>query len=333
MKARHWRDSAEFMLMSLIVVGASGAFIATLLWQATASPPYEAPRVTWQVPRQVLAFYYLWYSASDYWPARTADTPLLGNYDSGNVSVMRTHIQWAKVANITGFICSWWGRDQTDTNFATLLNLSETDPACHMNLTVYYETYGHSGDVIERDLQYILETYGSSPNFLKLNGTPVIFIYIPGTVPVSTWASVFSNLSDQGLHGYFIGDTNDPSYFWVFSGVHTYNPLLQVLTGNDLAAFDRQGATEAHAYQLIHCATVTPGYDDRKIRSPGYYLPRAGGTTYAQIWQAALTSGTDWVLITTFNEWWEGTQIEPSVNDSVSYLNQTCQFASQFLLT
>ena len=69
------------------------------------------------------------------------------------------------------------------------------------------------------------------------------------------------------------------------------------------------------------------------MNSPGMYLPRNAGTTYEATWQAAIASGTDWVLITTFNEWWEGTAIEPSVNYSTSYLALTREFAISFLRT
>jgi hypothetical protein len=40
--------------------------------------------------------------------------------------------------------------------------------------------------------------------------------------------------------------------------------------------------------------------------------PRRGGKTYDLMWKAALSAGADVVTITSYNEWHEGTQIEPA---------------------
>jgi len=41
--------------------------------------------------------------------------------------------------------------------------------------------------------------------------------------------------------------------------------------------------------------------------------PRRQGETYDAMWRAALTAGADRVTVTSFNEWQEGTQIEPAI--------------------
>ena len=40
--------------------------------------------------------------------------------------------------------------------------------------------------------------------------------------------------------------------------------------------------------------------------------PRRHGKTYDLMWTAALSAGADFVTITSYNEWHEGTQIEPA---------------------
>ncbi len=320
-----------FLVMALTLLGITTGILGSTFFTSNRIL-YQAPRLPGPIPPQVLAFYYPWYGSGDFWPDSCAETPLLGNYTSSNQSVISTHLQWAKDANITGFICSWWGPgENTDNNFAKLLATAATFPECRINLSVYYETYGRPEQQIKDEFQYLIETYGTHPCFLNINGVPVIFVYNAGSVQIPVWARVFQYLESAGLHAYFIADTMDPNYFWLFSGVHTYNPVMLLLQNIDLAGIYRSGVHLANQYQLLHCATVMAGYDDRKIRNPGMYLPRNSGTTYEATWQAAVASGTDWVLITTFNEWWEGTAIEPSVNYSHSYLDLTQQFASVFL--
>jgi hypothetical protein len=41
--------------------------------------------------------------------------------------------------------------------------------------------------------------------------------------------------------------------------------------------------------------------------------PRRGGRTYDSMWRLAIAAGADSVTITSYNEWHEGTQIEPAV--------------------
>ena len=40
--------------------------------------------------------------------------------------------------------------------------------------------------------------------------------------------------------------------------------------------------------------------------------PRRNGATYDAMWRMAIAGGADRVTITSFNEWHEGTQIEPA---------------------
>ena len=51
------------------------------------------------------------------------------------------------------------------------------------------------------------------------------------------------------------------------------------------------------------------------------------GATYRTSWMAALASNPDWITITTFNEWFEGAMIEPSVHYGNLYLDLTAQYA------
>jgi hypothetical protein len=76
---------------------------------------------------------------------------------------------------------------------------------------------------------------------------------------------------------------------------------------------------------------VIPGFDDRKVRNPSFWVSRAHGDqlTYDEFWQLSLRSRPDWVLITSFNEWHEGTEIEPSSEYGDRFLERTRHWADQ----
>jgi glycoprotein endo-alpha-1,2-mannosidase len=64
---------------------------------------------------------------------------------------------------------------------------------------------------------------------------------------------------------------------------------------------------------------VGPGYDDTRIRpwNGQNTRSRAGGTYYDREFEAALGVRPDLIGITSFNEWHEGTQIEPAVPKTI----------------
>ena len=73
----------------------------------------------------------------------------------------------------------------------------------------------------------------------------------------------------------------------------------------------------------ISAVTVIPGYDDTKIRKPGLKVKRLDGELYRQMWDMAIRLVPDWVLITSFNEWHEGSEIETSLEHGDLYVDFT----------
>jgi hypothetical protein len=82
----------------------------------------------------------------------------------------------------------------------------------------------------------------------------------------------------------------------------------------------------------IFAATVQPGYDDHLLpdRRGGQIQERLDGAFYRSTFEAALASDPDWVFITSWNEWWENTQIEPSMTYGDLYLQITREYVDQW---
>lgn len=79
--------------------------------------------------------------------------------------------------------------------------------------------------------------------------------------------------------------------------------------------------------------TVIPGYDDTKLNRPGPRptTGRHSGETYRVLWQEAIAAQPDWILITSWNEWHEGSEIEPSKENGDRELIATGEFARRFV--
>jgi hypothetical protein len=310
-----------------------------------------------EVPHEVLAFYYTWYGRPEqhghwvHWGGEDAKAhdipqsrhyPARGAYDSQDPALLDAHIRLAKAHGLTGFIATWWGQGTYDDQaFRLLLSKAETN---HFKVTIYWETAPKKDpeqiDGAVDDLVYVLKNYGSQNSFLKVGGKPVIFVYgrVMGQVPLSSWPVIITAVRARAGDFLLVADGYTEAFARVFDGVHTYNICGEVRGKSPQQLRDWSAAAYASAVKLarrqgrLSCLTVIPGYDDTKIRKPGLNAARQDGQTYRVLWQEAIRARPDWVLITSFNEWHEGSEIEPSWEDGDKYLRLTGEYAPSFLV-
>ncbi|MBI3949236.1 MAG: hypothetical protein HY314_02100 [Acidobacteria bacterium] len=289
--------------------------------------------------KKVLAFYYPWYGTPSrpggqwfHWNPQqrhyaSTHTPLAGYYDSQDERTIERHIREARQAGIDAFIASWWGiASFEDQALERIITVAER---MGFQVTIYYEQ-ARSRDQILRDVRYILSKYAGSPAFLKIQDRPVLFFYgrVTGQFAPEDWAYVFQQLSQEGLAAFSIADGFQEDLIRGFEGVHTYNPVTLPL--EQTRGLYRSNALRAKAIGKLFAATVVPGYDDRNVRQPGFVQDRQGGDYYRASWDAATSSQPHWILVTSFNEWHEGSEIEPSVEFGDQYLELTRELAERW---
>lgn len=308
--------------------------------------------------RMVFAFYYPWYLTLGGPGGMTWHTddgyahhPLFGRYDSADERIIEAHIEMAKAAGIDGFIANFNGIGIPDEEALPALFRK----ADSMDFTItFYECadrlYLTANDVVD-ELSYIIQTYSSHKSFLKVNGMPVIFVYAvgAGNRGPSFWSDVAEGLRSKVGPAYLIGDLGlspDPNFAEAFDGLHWYGAPDTTAASQafDLEENMRLGLKDTNWDQAIALIlqgrslpleekflafTVEPGYDHTKIGGT-LYLDRRDGQTYEEFWQIALSKNPDGILVCTWNEWHEGTEIEPSTEYGFAYLNLTRQYTSLY---
>ena len=211
------------------------------------------------------------------------------------------------------------------------------------------------------DVEYIAKTYFDDPNYLRIDNRPVLFVYLSRVLSrVGVLEEVTTLMRDAAFeHGghdlYIMGDQvfgsapNDGrSYdpFDLLDGVTNYDIYGNMKRPNGYAGVDRvnelherntqwRDETRAHG-NCDFVPGVAPGYNDRAVRDGNPPMSRrltessAEGSLFKAGLESALSlveDSTDRMLmITSWNEWHEDTQIEPVVDVGVTDrpLSLTC---------
>lgn len=313
----------------------NGMEFSVNLDEVTAGGPLTP--LVYSVPKMVWAFYYPWYYRDQWYTSEVLlDSPLNGPHSSSDPEVIEMHIKQAKSAGIDGFIVSWWGEnDYTDENLKIILDIADK---YDFKITIYFESLGGDGPRSERELKKMFlsffRAYNDDNRYYRIEGEPVIFVWAVESHEPTVWEDVITAAEQEGYTAVYIAMAVHPGYLDVFDGLHIYGTVgmdsLPVLYER-LSVVCRTYGYLNDEKEYIWAATVCPGYDDRKIPGrAGLYQPRENGKYYEETFEAALKSSPDWLLITSFNEWWENTHIEPSVNYGNTYLEMTSHFSSKF---
>ena len=133
-------------------------------------------------------YYYPWYSG-DFHGGRymrkeliPPQLPMLGEYDDRHPAVIAQHLKWSRQANISLWVASWWGPDSREDQ-TLLQRILPHDELGDMQIALFYETTGRTREFsafnhVAPDIAHIAERYFNHPNYLRIDGRPVLFVYL-----------------------------------------------------------------------------------------------------------------------------------------------------------
>ena len=321
---------------------------------AGAALPRRKAAIGMLIPnRDVHIFYYPWYGNpkfNDRWyhwnfkghrPAADLASdyfPLLGAYSSSDPAVVRQHMRWIKQAGIGVISLSFWGQHSFEDLNAPLI----LDTAHRFNLKVNFqiEPYPFRRQFFIDDILYILEEYGEHPAFYRTAEQKPLFYLFKSTVGEEDrdyisdeeWNFMLYRLRlDPCSDSLFLGQTTDLGRCLCsgFDGVYTYDINYASQWGEMGEWFRSAG--------LLWSPSISPGYIDFREKAytgePTSHIPRENGETYDSMAEAAISSLPDILTITSFNEFHEGTQIEPVMRflEPMGYLNYYPKSALYYL--
>ena len=344
------------MLLSLTACAPAGPSGHVQVATTPATVPSPTPGATVATspvaPRLVGAYWYPWYGADGrHWREGYRGTPLLGEYDSADETVIRQQLSWASEYGLDFFAASWWGPDSYEDRVirGSLLDALE---GSDMRFCILYESPGLLGvengaigvdeparrQRLTGDFAYLAQHVLGHPAYLQIEGRPVVFLYLTRifagdlTAALDEVRAVVREVT--GVEPFLIGD----EVYWQlptssrlspFDGVTAYNMHTSV-PGIDDGFADRVRsrysiwADAARQQGVAFVPDVIPGFDDTEVRPQAAHpvIPRSPALFADQLREAlVLASGpVRMVMITSWNEWHEDTSIEPSEAFGMEYL-------------
>jgi hypothetical protein len=262
--------------------------------------------------------------------------PLIGPYDSSDPAVLEYHVLLMKLAGVDGVVVDWYGSanslDYANNNQATLKLFQFTRKAglqfciCYEDQTIQhlidgkYLAAGQGFARARQDMLYLQANFFSDATYLRLKGAPVLLNFGPQYFLLSTnWQDIFAVLAPTNQPAFFTEDNRLP----VSAGAFSWPPMWLsqvpgtggVLSGAALKGYLADFEQKAEAWPAS-ISSAFPRFHDiyqrAGVRNYWGYLGDRHGDTFRETLGRAITNSSAFVQIVTWNDFGEGSMIEPS---------------------
>jgi Glycosyl hydrolase family 99/Glycosyltransferase WbsX len=243
--------------------------------------------------------------------------PQIGPYDSADPAVVEYHLQLMKIAGLDGIIVDWHGvSDLYDyaTIRDTVLKLLPRAAAYGLKVGICYEDQtinqrvaagklnaSSRVDAARQDISWIKKTVFAADCALRVGGNPLLLSFGQNGLTDAEWSSVL-----QGETVGYYSEHNRRS-----AAVGAFDWPLPEIGPTSTQRFYAQNGADSH-----FIAAAFTRFDDVYAEGKaGKSFPKIDdekGALLKRTLMQALNSRADLVQIATWNDWGEGTEIEPS---------------------
>jgi hypothetical protein len=260
--------------------------------------------------------------------------PLIGPYASSDPDVIEYHLLLMKYAGVEGILFDWYGA--TDLNdYASIRHNTEAMIAklseVGLKFAIVYEdrtitaAASQNPDIdrisaAQDDMLYIEENYFSNPSYIEIDGKHLFLVFGPEEFHMpSEWDEIISSFYDEPIFLVLNGKSSETApassgeYIWVDNG----SLDVKYETRNNFNYF---------------LGGAYPGFMDY-YREGGWgdgfswQIDFNNGLTFRNNLQKASQYTIDFLQLITWNDFGEGTMIEPTQEFEYSLLEEVQSFA------
>jgi hypothetical protein len=281
--------------------------------------------------------------------------PLIGPYDSGDPAVLEYHALLMKLSGIDGVIVDWYGFAQYldyGVNNQAAAKLFEFTRKAGLKFSVCYEdqtikhmidgNYLAASNAIPHAQQvmlYLQTNFFSDPSYFRLNGKPLLLNFGPQYfLTASNWEDIFSVLAATNQPAFFTEDNRltpgAGAFSWPPMWMSQAPGTAGVLSGAALKTY-LNGFEQKAAAWPASISSAFPRFHDiyqkAGVRDYWGYLGDANGETLRETLSHAMTNSSAMVQIVTWNDFGEGTVVEPTREYGFRDLGIIQSFRRQYL--
>jgi acetyl esterase/lipase len=250
--------------------------------------------------------------------------PLVGPYDSGDDHALEYHALLMKIAGLDGVVIDWYGTSALNDHAMNHRNTQKFIPwlkKAGLSFAVCYEDQAvkslkNGGDIKQatQDVKWAEEHFFTEPNYLRQNDRPVLLVFGPQHLK---WKFDWdSNPLVLGLSHLAKQNGLDGAFAWPpVTGGKTIPPEQW-----------KQELDLIYSREQPMIATAFPGYKDI-YKQAGVHdsygsIDSRKGLTFTDSLTQALASKAPLIQIATWNDYGEGTMIEPTRNHGFRHLEK-----------
>lgn len=264
--------------------------------------------------------------------------PLIGPYHSGDKDVIEYHLLLMKYAGIDGVLFDWYGtydvNDYKIINDNTQTVIDMIDEVGLKYAFVYEDRtlteVVNSGLAINNqsaaktDMRYLASNHFNQDDYITINNQPLLMVFGPITLQTpDSWTNVFSVFSSQPTFLTLWNESSDTGanakgeYAWVYQD----NSYLTDFYDNRVSQLD------------VAMGGAYPGFNDFYEEGGwgsdiNWTIDYQDGATLDETLSLASAASVDYLQLITWNDFGEGTMIEPTDEFGYSFLEKIKTFTS-----
>ena len=261
--------------------------------------------------------------------------PIIGPYDSNDPAVLEYHVLLMKLSGIDGIVVDWYGPDNySDYSLNNQRTASIFKYACKAGLTftLCYEDQTIQQEInagwlapsnavthAQQTMLYVQTNYFADPHYQRWRDQPVLLNFGPQFFKTNAvWQTIFSVLEPANQPAFFTEDARlavgsgafDWPPMWLSQAPGTGGVLSLGALDRYLAGFEQTGHTWpafiSSAFPRFHDV-----YQRAGVRDYWGYLGDRSGEMLRETLGRALTNNSAMAQIVTWNDYAEGTVVEP----------------------
>ena len=263
--------------------------------------------------------------------------PLIGPYHSGDKEVIENHLLMMKYAGVDGVLIDWYGsynlydyavnKENSEQLIAMLDKVGLEYAIVYEDRTltniVNASLATSTVNAAKADLAYMQSNYFGDANYIKINNKPLLLNFGPITLTTpAQWTNALVDINPKPTLLTLWYESNEAGtnasgeYSWVYQN----NTQISNFYNNRLPNL---GFAIGSAY---------PGFDDFYVEGGvgniiGWTINHNNGATLDATLSMATNAGVGYLQLITWNDFGEGTMIEPTVEFEYSYVQKIKTFA------